>query len=94
MWAFVSICKYFTRFGDAATQIPVKQCPGPLSRKILIISRLADYGESVKITDHVVGSVGRCGAKTLQVRIFHQRVTRRICQRHSWPFPTRTKPLG
>lgn len=27
MWAYVSICKYFTRFGDAASQIPVKQCP-------------------------------------------------------------------
>lgn len=27
MWSYVSICKYFTRFGDAATQIPVKQCP-------------------------------------------------------------------
>lgn len=25
--AYVSMCKYFTRFSDAATQIPVKQSP-------------------------------------------------------------------
>lgn len=79
MWSYVSICKYFTRFGDAATQIPVKQCPLATLTEGEIILRLADYVESMKITDHVVGSVGCCGAKTLQVRIFHQRVTHRIC---------------
>lgn len=35
----------------------------PLSQKVLIMLRLAGYGESVKITDHVVGSVGRCVQK-------------------------------
>lgn len=62
--SYVGICIYMQIFLPDLVMLHLLNSDlWPLSQKVLIMLRLAGYGESVKITDHVIGSVGRCVQK-------------------------------